>query len=314
MRARSTNHPVYLRGYDDADLFISLSLRSLVFSLRSEKKKGWRTVGEIVPTHETFFTNRERLWQLGVGSCARSRLPHPLGMDDALNEGPLLALKRGPEESLREVKLARRGIPQDSRREVSHELARTEELAPGDTADKLAHDIRRAMSVTARWMFTVPPRVWLAVSHTHMVAQIYWQTELHVNQCGYVKPSPLVVVKRLAYWLRPVLPDVAPEVIHRCLTLTRLQCVIEAYVALLLRAKLLGLHFSNDVATEQRFDRAIHLKMIDIPLHAGGLCIVVFPGITIRAAAFESPRVLSKGFVVPLQPPEELDSLRQELR
>lgn len=234
-----------------------------------------------------------------------------------------MALKRGPDKSAREAKRAKVTCSrQDERNEINHvsgeELAPSEELAPGDTAEKVGEDIQRVLvAETARWMLDVPRDIWLMVSHTHMVAQLYWQTRLTVDQSGVDAgnvPSPLAVVGRLAHWLRPVLPDAPPGDIHRCLELTRLHLVIEVHLEILRRAKLLGMYFSNDFATEQRFDAMIHAKMIEAPLHPGDLCLVVFPATLIGVAAAEPLRVVSKRFVLPLQAPVELGSLLQELR
>lgn len=268
---------------------------------------------------------------LHVGGCARrSPLPHPLGMAEGLDEGPSSALKRGPAKSVRRVKRTKRKATcnnsrrqQETESEVNHDAGRVE-LAP--PTKKLVHypslaaDIQRTFSKALEWMLGVPTHFWLAVFGPRMLVQLFRECWWRVDPRGVdghvVKPSAREVIKGLVRWLQNLLPKESPDVVYKFLIATGLHEVVEAYLDLLLHTSRLELRFSvaDFLKDDQPFDPGIHSEANEEGgLRPGDLCILVLPATTMWGGASGLFKVVSKGFVLPKQEPEEVESLRQEI-
>eukprot|EP00903_Cladosiphon_okamuranus_P013453 g12529.t1 len=174
--------------------------------------------------------------------------------------------------------------------------------------------IQRALTETvSEWTFDVPLLFWVAVSRAHMVAELFRQVRLVAD--GHVNLSPRQIVKGLARWIGPVLPEVSLDNIDHFLMATRLDRVVEVYVDHLVCASRLGLDFSKDCGTEQPFNVEIHSEMNRGLLRVGERCLVVVPDILQRAGASGPSKVLSKRYVLPTQALEEdIDALRRQSR
>lgn len=233
-------------------------------------------------------------------------------MVDVLDEDPSSALKRGLAKSVRGVKRAKNS-PQDTGSEVQHshatDRAHANAPAPADTASIV--NIQLALVETvSKWMLRLRPLLfWVAVSHEHMVAQIYWQSRLVLDQYGEGGHAP-EVIKGLARWLRPILPEMQADVVYSFLVRTGLHQVAKAYEDFLMRAKHMALYFTNDFGLQQQFDASIHSEMNKGLLQPGGQCLVVLPA-TMMPTRFQ---IVSKRLVLATQAPEDLEALRQQLR
>lgn len=259
---------------------------------------------------------KARLLALRAGTCVWSHAPHPLGMVDILDKGrPSLLKRRGPDNPVRRLKRAKKHSPQGARNKTEDAPKFDPRELAHDTADKIVADIRLALTKTAReWMCRLPKLFWVAVSRPHMLAQVYWQCA-RSGIGGHATPSPVGVVRRLARWLQPLLPEVPPGGIYEFLVHTGLQVLASAYLGILRRVEQLGLYLSNDFGTEQLFAPSLHAEVNEGLLRAGDGCLVVFPGtLVLDRAPEERYRVVLERFVLSVQAPESLASLRQELQ